>query len=664
MAIHTFVYRALFVVTLLALFAAGCSDPESNPVVPPPPLRSGTPLDVNATTITKNGSPWIVSSDWYIPAGRTVTVEAGAEIMFDGLWWVDVEGQIQAHGTAAEPIWFTSAFLDRDFGQWRGFKLRNPDPAQASQFEFCIFSYGAYFDDDTLSERGKDAQFYRGMLAIRNSSPFIERCTLVKNQNNAVFIAHDDSVAQLPMPHLRYNIMTKNDGAAVRTGPGVDLSLVDISYNCVGDNSIPAFLLSQPDSTYGYTDTVNANLDSTDRYFNLDVVPELVDVENEDYHLTSCSQCVDAGLPGTIEEDGTRFDCGIYPYFQVTGELRGVVSGSLDPSIDYRMSCHVRVPPNSTLVIPAGTKIETTGLYNLEVFGRIEIQGTQGTENEVEICACLTEGDRWGGIKFFNQDTVSAPSVVSHALLRDFNFVDVQRAGVQFTGVEFRNGFFGGAFVSTGTVDPAASVTFQDCSFDNCGSYGVHSYYSAVTVRNTSIVNIKGRGISLIGVGSAAEITNTVVQACSTSGIYMEDISSPLIVNVVLTDNSYHGLHLVNNCQPTVMNSIVYANHRYGVYAQLSSTPHLSYNNFAGNGLGDYQPTSTACTECISQNPQFVGNGDMHLGAGSPSVNAGNPDPQYNDTDGTRNDQGAYGGPGGGSVGAGIYQPNRWVVMR
>ncbi len=38
---------------------------------------------------------------------------------------------------------------------------------------------------------------------------------------------------------------------------------------------------------------------------------------------------------------------------------------------------------------------------------------------------------------------------------------------------------------------------------------------------------------------------------------------------------------------------------------------------------------------------------DVHLQYGSPCIDAGHPDPRYNDMDGSRNDIGAYGGPGG-----------------
>ncbi|MBL0062307.1 MAG: hypothetical protein IPP40_12685 [bacterium] len=48
--------------------------------------------------------------------------------------------------------------------------------------------------------------------------------------------------------------------------------------------------------------------------------------------------------------------------------------------------------------------------------------------------------------------------------------------------------------------------------------------------------------------------------------------------------------------------------------------------------------------------------------AGSPCVNGGHPDVQYNDLDGSRNDMGAWGGPGGGAVGTGLVQ--RLVAQR
>ena len=668
MAIHTFVYRTLLSLALIAL-VAGCTDPDPNPPPEASLFRDGNRLDMSANTIgpSPDGKPWIVdSTDWHISADRTVTIQAGTEIMFAGLWWVDVEGQIIAEGTVDAPITFTSAYTEPDLGQWRGFKLTNSDPARASVFRHCIFTYGAYFDDDTLTARGKDAQFYRGMLSLRNSSPTIERCLAYKNQNNAVFIIQDDSVSQLPNPEIHYNIFTKNDGAALRTAPGVLLDFVHFSYNCVGDNSIIPFLLYETDSTFGYVTTINSNLDSTDAYYNLDAVPEMTDPDLGDYSLTSCSPCVDAGPPNDgTEPDGTRYDFGVTSYHQVPGELRGVITGSLVSTTVYRMSCHVRVPQGQSLTIPAGTRIETTGNYNLEVFGRLEV-GTPGDVSRVHICPCqAAAGARWGGLRFFNFDSISAPSIIRFADLEGYDQLDIARPGVVFDNVRFDGGYYYGAAVMTGHQSPSDATQFQTCTFTNCGSYALRIEASSATIRNTLVENIRGRGISMDAVGNSVEIYNTVVRTCSTSGIVMENVSSPLIVNNVITDCSYHGLHLINNCQPTVMNTIVYANHRDGIRSEFSSAPQLSYNNFADNNMQNFNPAATTCGDCISQNPTFSGGGDLHLGAGSPSIDAGNPDPTYNDTDGSRNDQGAYGGPGGSVVGTSALRgSNRTVVMR
>ena len=131
-------------------------------------------------------------------------------ILFDSLWWVDVAGKIDADGTAEQPIIFSTAYREPEMGQWRGFKLHNA--TEVSRFEHCIFTYGAFFDTDTTSS---DARIYKGMLAINNSSPVIERCVVFRNQNNAVYITGANS-----HPRIRFNIFFKNDASAVRTSLG------------------------------------------------------------------------------------------------------------------------------------------------------------------------------------------------------------------------------------------------------------------------------------------------------------------------------------------------------------------------------------------------------------------------------------------------------------
>ncbi len=48
-----------------------------------------------------------------------------------------------------------------------------------------------------------------------------------------------------------------------------------------------------------------------------------------------------------------------------------------------------------------------------------------------------------------------------------------------------------------------------------------------------------------------------------------------------------------------------------------------------------------------TMDPLFISEVDFHLQQISPCIDSGNPLPEFNDQDGSRNDQGAYGGPNG-----------------
>ncbi len=152
---------------------------------------------------------------------------------------------------------------------------------------------------------------------------------------------------------------------------------------------------------------------------------------------------------------------------------------------------------------------------------------------------------------------------------------------------------------------------------------------------NTNVATTDGGGVSIID--GAAVLTNlTVVLNQATTGA---------------------GVWFSGNSTGRLYNSIVATNTGDGVLASSTTVLQAEYNNVVGNttnysGLTD--PTGTSGN--ISQDPLFVvltDNGDatdedLHLGSGSPSANTGNPDSAYNDVDGSRNDMGAYGGPGGG----------------
>lgn len=665
------ILRRIILAALAAvLLAAGCSVPVSNKQPEPTPYRDGDTLfsPTSDVTIGSNGDrPWYIKEDYLIPEGVTVTVEPGAEIMIAGLNWIDVAGKIVAHGTSDAPIIFTSAHTDPDLGQWRGLKLRNP--SIGSEFSYCVFTYGAFFDTDTLSERGRDAQNYRGMLAINNSSPTIRHCVITQNQNNAIAI-----IGGASRPVIEYNAFTDNDASAVRGDLTVNaINELHIKYNCVADNSAPSFILandtlsgdSGSHKVFGALSTVNSNLDSCDSRFNIDLSPLFIDnlrgrLTNEaNYHLESCSPCVDAGpLDADLDPDNSPADMGAIPYSKSDYELRGRLEGNL-AAATYRVSCDVVVPPGVTVVIPAGTRLETTGMFSFEVYGTLLVEGT--VDNPVEMCPCQAQNfEDAAGLVFL--DRGDEPSVIQHMILRDYRVVRVEKAGVRFENVAFHNAFESGISITTNSMELSDAVVLQSCTFSSVGTQAILVDSSSAKIYNNLVSGSRGRGITLKHVYTGVEIMNTIVEACTTTAVMFDSLCSPRIVNNTFVGCGYYGLHVTSNSNPDIFNNIVANTGRTGLYAWFSSIPNVVANDVWEAGLRDAVPASYTPASLgegngnLTADPQFS-DALYHLQPGSPCRDAGMIDAEYNDPDGSRNDMGAWGGPGAaGGVGAGLMR--------
>ncbi|HOF60271.1 MAG TPA: right-handed parallel beta-helix repeat-containing protein [Candidatus Latescibacteria bacterium] len=121
MRIRSLAFALLF--ATLALFSAA-SHAET--------LVSG---DVTTTAWTVSGSPYRVTGTVTVPAGNTLTIEPGVDVLFDADVQFIVQGSIQAYGTEAQNI----RFMPGTSAEWGGIRLSG---GQASTFQYVQFSGG------------------------------------------------------------------------------------------------------------------------------------------------------------------------------------------------------------------------------------------------------------------------------------------------------------------------------------------------------------------------------------------------------------------------------------------------------------------------------------------------------------------------------------------
>lgn len=180
-----------------------------------------------------------------------------------------------------------------------------------------------------------------------------------------------------------------------------------------------------------------------------------------------------------------------------------------------------------------------------------------------------------------------------------------------------------------------------------------------------------GTGYSAISfIGSSAELKNNYITENKSKiggaiGLRSSVIS---IFNNIFTKNSAQSqggtIHSVNS-NLTVINCVFYKNtsslEGAGIFVDYHLRTEIQNNIFFKNnsptGKHNFYFAPGDSSNLIEQynffgdednDPMFLFEDDFRLYYMSPCKDAGNPDPEFNDIDGSRNDQGAYGGPYGG----------------
>jgi hypothetical protein len=281
-------------------------------------------------------------------------------------------------------------------------------------------------------------------------------------------------------------------------------------------------------------------------------------------------------------------------YTEIGGEITGTLSKSDSP---FLVTDNISVNTGTILTIEPGVVIffrNQTGLY---IQGGIKASGTK--ENRIRFQA-FDEG--WDGI----HATDPTDSLI-------FNFcrvIDVYlpiASSLTFGAIDCEN----------------AKLIVRNCYFN-------YNYSNA------------GGGLALYNCNS--EIINNIFDANDVlyyGGAILSQNSSNKIINNTFYDNyssSYGGaIVLVDPVYEEIQNNIFFDNFSYSGDRRI-----LLFSGDSANVFEQYN-----YMDPDSLNPLFISTTDFHLQQNSPCKDAGNPAPEFDDADGSRNDQGAYGGPGG-----------------
>jgi hypothetical protein len=285
-------------------------------------------------------------------------------------------------------------------------------------------------------------------------------------------------------------------------------------------------------------------------------------------------------------------------YTEISGNLSGTLSLTDSP---FLVTGDLNIKSSDTLIIEAGVTLFFKNDKKITVSGTLVAEGS-GNQMIVFRSFGDTNEDWWLGIRILNPITVSK-----------FKFCVIEHVN-QNRNDQFTNG--------------ALEIINSQVIVKNC-----------VIRTNYSIL---GGGFSAFN--SNIILINNIFRENYVDdfggAIYLQNSTSVIVNNTIYRNTCYNfggGIVLTNPLSTEIQNNIFYnnispkGNRRIAIESGDSSNVMKQYN-FPAEEETD---------------PMFISHENLQLSPQSPCIDQGNPEPQYNDVNGSRNDQGAFGGPGG-----------------
>ncbi len=311
------------------------------------------------------------------------------------------------------------------------------------------------------------------------------------------------------------------------------------------------------------------------------------------------SALIVAAISGCVERESFDDYGGVPPISGLFTEIGGKISGKLiRAESPYLIKDDITVESSDTLIIEPGTELYFDDGKKMIVKGTLIAAGTR-----YRPILFTAYNNYWEGIKFLysNHNSVIRFSIIEKIIFEKQDGTGYSAISLVGSSIELRNNYITGNKSKIG------------------GAIGLRS--SEITIHNNIFTNNSSQfqGGAIHSVNSFLTVINCVFYKNTSSlegaGLFVDNSLQTEIQNNIFFKN----------------NSVAGAHNFY--FASSDSSNLLVQYNFYGDEDND---------------PMFLFEDDFRLYFQSPCKDAGNPDPMFNDIDGSRNDQGAYGGPYGG----------------
>lgn len=508
------------------------------------------------------GSPYNVNCDLNVPAGQTLEIQPGVEVLFTGHYKFNVFGNLQAIGTEEDSIVFTRAFPTEE-SRWGG--LRFNSPTDSCDLQFCridwVHGTGAYPENGGAGVFVASSNSFRmanstisdcladdggGGIYVRAGSSVFESCDIRNNTaingGGGVF-CHPGSTPEFISCNFYDNTSASNCGGGIAffnshgslnrclfvrnsapsgLGCGGAIECWDSSpiiTNCtIVDNAgvtgggIYCFnsspLVKNTIVWNNFPDSIQACPGSSISYSdiqgghagtgNIVADPLFVDEENGDFNLQAGSPCIDAGDP-TSPLDPDGSRADMGAFASGSPPMCGSVNGTWRLSMSpIHVDCDITVLNGQSIVVNAGVEVIFRGPYSMTVNGSLSCEGT--SDQPIIFRPDTSNGImEWRGLRFRRAESVST---ISHA-----SFL---KSSLPYSAPPDEGDYGGAIFIDS------SAVQIENCRFeDNTATWG-----GAILARNAlpgsridlcTFSNNRSVHVGNLGAGGAIAIWNTPV---------------------------------------------------------------------------------------------------------------------------------------------------------